>query len=63
MTHICRLPRSIESLERIDKEQDISAKTVAFISYRSRLNIIVAAAARGEKGNGGGGRQSEITRF
>ena len=32
LTRVCRLPRSVESLERIDEKPELSANTVAFIS-------------------------------
>ena len=46
LTHVCRLPQNVESLERTDKNPELSANTVAFISCRSRLAIVRAGAAR-----------------
>jgi hypothetical protein len=45
MTPICRVPQSVESPKRIDKKPEFSAKTVAFVSCRNRLTLILAGAA------------------
>ena len=49
----CRLPWSLESVERTDENQKLSSNTVAFI----RLAITLAGAAKryDKKGKGGGG--------
>ena len=39
LTHVCRLPWSLENLERIDRKEDLSVNTVAFTA--------VEIAARG----------------
>ena len=41
------------------KNEELSANTVAFISYRRRLTKVLAEAAKGEKGKQGLGRPSE----
>ena len=48
LTHVCRLLQSVESPERADRKQKLSANTVALISCRSRLTIMLADVARGE---------------
>ena len=35
LTHVCRRPQSIKSVERIGKNQKLSANAVAFISCKS----------------------------
>jgi len=37
LTHVCRMPWSIESLERMYKNQKVSANTVAYINCKSRV--------------------------
>ena len=34
----CRLPQGIETLEKMQKRQEFSASTMAFISYRETLS-------------------------
>ena len=64
LNHVCRLPLSIVSLERIDKKPKLSANTATFISCRSRLNIMLAGAAVGSEEKGRGGeKKSVINRF
>ena len=58
LTHVCKLPWSVQSLERIDKKLELSVNTVAFICCRSRLTITLAGAARGKWGWGEGSRVS-----
>ena len=41
---VCRLPQSVGSSERTDKKQELSANTVAFISFRSRLFLQLVKA-------------------
>ena len=45
-TLVCRLPWSTERVEIIDKKQKLSANTVAFISYRIRLTLMLADPPR-----------------
>jgi len=52
LIHICRLPQSVKSLERPYEKLELSDNTVAFISCRSRLAIMLADVARGQWGKG-----------
>ena len=47
VTPTCRFPWSIESPERTDRKQELSVNTVAYISCRSNLIIMLVGAARG----------------
>ena len=49
LTHACRHPCSRDSLEKKMKNEELSANTVAFISYRRRLTKVLAGAARGKR--------------
>ena len=46
LTHVCRQPGSIERSERRHRKQEHSVNTLSFISFRSRLTIMLAGAAR-----------------
>jgi hypothetical protein len=60
LIHACRQPQIVERSEWEHTKQELLANTVAFISCRSRLTIILVGAAKGEKGNGGGGGQVKL---
>ena len=56
LTHVCRLQWGIESVQKIDENQKLSASTVEIITCINILTIMLAGAGRRyeEKGNGGG---------
>ena len=55
--NVCRYLYSIKRLRCKHKDWELSANTVAFVSCRSRLTIMLAGASIGRREGGWGGRE------